>query len=129
MLRNANRLWFCDTRPVDVEGQQTWFRGLEQRPDVQFFVVHRQGARIGTASLTQRNGAVEVGNLILAEECRGQGLMRQAVRRLLQPGVRYTARVKPGNEPSRRLFAALGFVEPDASVEQTLLRLVKEPTT
>ena len=67
---------------------------------------------VGTISLSARGRDVfEVGNLILDERYRGQGLMRAAVEQLtLAPGT-YIAEVKIGNEPSFAVFRATGFSE------------------
>ena len=109
-LRNMHRESFFDSREISAVQQQAWFESLAARP-VDFYVIEEAGSVVGTISLTRRDQAIEVGNLILATGARGRGLMRRAVAQLtVQPGS-YIAEVKQDNEPSLRVFRASGFAE------------------
>lgn len=108
VLRNRNRQWFFDDREITPQDQATWFDRLATDSRCRFFVVAEQGRPLGTLSLTDRGEAVELGNLLLEEERRGLGIIEYACRVVMKPHVRYIARVKADNQPSRRLLEKLG---------------------
>jgi RimJ/RimL family protein N-acetyltransferase len=109
-LRNDNRAAFLDANEVTAEQHLAWFARLESRR-VAFYVIEEDGQVAGTISVTEREDAREVGNLTLAVEHRGRGLMRRAVAELTAAPGRYFSEIRPENEVSRRLFRSLGFVE------------------
>jgi RimJ/RimL family protein N-acetyltransferase len=92
--------------------------GYSLAPFFAYVIVRRaDGLAIGDVGFhgpPDDDGEVEIG-YALVPSARGAGLASEATGLLVewahrQPGVRVvTARVNPGNEPSRRLLARLGF--------------------
>ena len=108
LLRNANRRFFFTDAEISSEQQRRWFATLPAKP-IDFYIIENDGAAVGTISATRADGWVEIGNLLLNPDARGQGLMRRAVEELTaQPG-RYFSAVKTDNTKSRAVFEATGF--------------------
>jgi RimJ/RimL family protein N-acetyltransferase len=107
-LRNRNRDWFFQDDEITPEQHAAWFASLASRRQ-RFYVIEQGDRVVGTISVTERNEGNEVGNLVLAEEFRGSGLMTRAVENVLREPGRYFARVKPDNEASLAVFRRAGF--------------------
>jgi RimJ/RimL family protein N-acetyltransferase len=110
-LRNDSRDAFFDNREISAEDQARWFERLRDRP-VAFYVLEVDGRVVGTISITETAAGREIGNLVLDPAYRGRGLMQSAVAQLTTEPGSYVAEVKPGNEPSLRVFTSTEF-EPD----------------
>ncbi|HUR51032.1 MAG TPA: GNAT family N-acetyltransferase [Mycobacteriales bacterium] len=114
-------------RPADVPHAPDWphpdtadaLRPLAEHPDDTgpgTFLVLLDEVVVGDCGWLgppDESGEVEIG-YGLARSARGRGVGREAVRQLLdwvagQGATRVRAEVQPGNEPSLRLLAALGF--------------------
>jgi RimJ/RimL family protein N-acetyltransferase len=117
-LRNANSEWFFSAAEISREQQQEWFAQLRARR-VRFYVIEEDGRVVGTISVTEGPDWYEVGNLLLDEEYRGQGLMGRALERVLDASGRYYALVKPENLASLEVFRKAAFEPVYVRLERT----------
>ncbi len=110
VLRNQNRSSFFDDAEISPEQQWQWFSSLLGKP-VLFYVLEVDGKVVGTISVTDRGSRREIGNLLLNEDYRGQGLMQAALQEVTAEPAHYFSEVKVGNEASLNVFRRAGFSE------------------
>jgi RimJ/RimL family protein N-acetyltransferase len=112
-LRNLTRGSFFDPAPVSAAAQRQWFERYRRSDGYAFYVVWVGDERAGTLSVRDRGEeGSEVGNVALGPAWRGRGIMRRAIRALIEsrPEVRrWFAVVKPDNAESLALLQGLGF--------------------
>lgn len=116
-LRNRNRAAFFQHDEITPVQQREWFSRL-QSSDSRFYVIEKDDHVVGTISVTETPDGREIGNLILDDPYRGQGLMAHAVAELTKAPGTYFARVKPGNEDSLRVFERAGFTRHHVYLER-----------
>jgi L-amino acid N-acyltransferase YncA len=113
------RMVTADTEPVTVQARLPWFLAHNPRTRPLWVAVDRSGhigAWLSLNSFYGRpayNRTVEV-SLYVAENCRRRGLGRGLMEQMIAQAPAYDARTLLGfifghNQPSLRLFAALGF--------------------
>lgn len=102
-----------DKREVHLEEHTRWLDEVLARPDRRLYVSTVRGAPVGTVRLDLSGDAAEV-SITIAPEDRGRGLgtavLRATRREAAALGLRQlTARIKPKNTTSRRIFERSGF--------------------
>lgn len=112
-LRNNARDSFYDSSLVDVASTTRWLQVSAGRGELNW-VILQGGQVIGTASAIPQQDEVEIGRIVLDPECRGKGLMREALELILgYVRERYALpvflEVKPDNGPAISLYERLGF--------------------
>lgn len=110
-LRNASKSAFFFDQEVTAEQHQAWYQKIHSSPDVCFWIISIGVIRIGTVSLTRHSDTAEFGNVLIAESMRHKGFARDALRMLIYPQQRFTARIRPDNLASKGLFSSLGFTQ------------------
>lgn len=130
--RDENRIWFNDTRPVDAQQQQAWYRKYLENPADLMFIIRRTADMkpVGVIALyridldTKR---AEVGRLIVAEG-KGAGLgyaaLSHACRIAFEAlGVEtMESEVKAANVAALRMNQAVGF-EPLGGAEEEAIKM------
>lgn len=115
---------FSERPPTQAE-HEGWLASLQQRADrAEFVIVARAGDRpigtIGLSSIDRERGEAEYGILIGEAEWRGQGAAREASELILAYAFealelqQVFLNLFADNQPARRLYARLGFVEDPA---------------
>lgn len=79
-----------------------------------YFVIEAAGRVAAYGGLWVIAGEGHITNIAVHPECRGQGLGRQLVVRMLQAGrekgcEKFTLEVRPANTPAVKLYESLGF--------------------
>ena len=111
-LRNANRQWFFNTKPVTEEQQGEWYVKY-LKSTMLFWVIYYDDRPVGTISQTPNPrldmSFYEIGNLMLLPSYQGKGIMQKAIQSIMKPNQFYTAHVKSNNTASLRVFKNAGF--------------------
>lgn len=102
--------------PIARADHEAWFAKRLTSADASIWIAERDATPVGQIRLEQRGDALEVDIYVVPEARRRRTALamlefalRQANRRW--PGLELRAKVKPNNQPSRRLFARAGFAE------------------
>ncbi|WP_248276954.1 GNAT family N-acetyltransferase [Chitinophaga sp. Ak27] len=116
----AGRMVTADTSPVTVESRVPWFdaHNPAQRP---LWMIDLDGQNVGWMSFQSfygrpaYSGTVEV-SIYLAENARGKGLGKEVLRYAMETAPQFGVHTLLGfifahNEPSVKLFTAMGFEE------------------
>jgi LmbE family N-acetylglucosaminyl deacetylase/RimJ/RimL family protein N-acetyltransferase len=114
---------------VDLATHHEWFAGKLASPDCAILIVEESGRPVGQVRLERnRPDGAEI-HISLAEDRRGRGVGRRALRLAVEEARRrwpdiaaVRARVKPDNEQSLAAFRAAGFAEEQRTDEAAELR-------
>ncbi len=99
---------------IDWDTHVGWLRKQLNDPDTAIWIAEVAEKPVGQVRVEKRQSGLEV-DVFLAQEARGAGVACQMIEVAasecagLWPEVPMIARVRPGNMPSRRLFARAGF--------------------
>lgn len=106
-----------DQREIGWEEHLRWLHGVLANPDRHLLIAEQDGEPVGVLRFDVAEDAAEV-SVFLAPGLSGKGLgtavLRSGVqwaRERLGGVARLTARVRPGNEASLRVFGKAGFSE------------------
>ncbi len=85
------------------------------RDDTVYIVAEKAGRIVGLCGVQNITGEGDVMNVSVANDCRGMGIATKMVGTLLEKGRKlgcdeFTLEVREGNEPARKLYEKLGFV-------------------
>lgn len=100
--------------PIARADHDAWFAARLVASDTAIWVAEMDEAAVGQVRLEQRRDGLEV-DIYVDDAARGSGVAKamldqaRAAAADRWPGVDLIARVKPGNWPSRRLFARAGY--------------------
>lgn len=109
-LRNANRKYFFNSEEVTKEQQKEWFQNIKQKGSLSFFIIWLGEQRIGTISCERKKAGVRIGNVILDEKHRGQGLLKTVMSLIEQDfGPNFELEVRADNAQAIRAYEKLGF--------------------
>lgn len=106
-----------DTGEIDRATHVAWLGRRLADPDTRLFIAEAGGEAAGYVRFDGRDGGGCEVSIALAPDHRGQGLARPMLGegcrliRAERPQRPITARVRPGNAASNRLFLACGFIE------------------
>ncbi len=113
LLRNGAREWFFDPNEVTSEGTLAWLDRSKAAGELNW-VVEAKGEVIGTISAIPSDRGVEVGRMIVAPAHQGRGVMKRALRMVVEaladhfPGPIFLE-VRPDNGKARNLYENVGF--------------------
>lgn len=75
MFRNKNREFFFDNRFISKKQQEKWYKSLAYP----FFIIESHGEKIGTIAVKESLGQAEIHNILIDENYRRKGILRQAI--------------------------------------------------
>jgi hypothetical protein len=108
LLRNENRWAYFRTEEITPEQQIQWW--LRRDLSVKYFVGRMEGRHCWQFSLSA-DGVL--GNLAVSDWCKGRGVAKRCVARVLQPGTRYWGLFRVDNPMIIRFWPdGIGFPEP-----------------
>jgi len=112
------------TRPIEWHEHRAWLEGRLADTEVTLLIVEEKGSPIGQVRLEPRDGS-HVIDVYIVPSARERGIALAAVKAALDraPIRSAVARVKAGNEASRRLFESAGFIESGREGEIVIFRL------
>lgn len=93
---------------VTPEAHQAWLTQTLADPARTLLIAERDGEAVATVRRDRTAGGMEL-SWTVAPDARGRGYGRAALIAAIPPGVEALARIKPGNEASRRIARAAGF--------------------
>lgn len=110
-LRNDNKQYFFNNTIVTEKDHDDWFIWFSSQDQVEFFVIWVDNQRAGTISVERAGGFLKLGNIIIAESFRHQGIFRKVLEKLrLEYGTRkFELEVRADNEQAIEAYTALGF--------------------
>lgn len=90
------------------------FQGLIDDPLSEYLVVIQDGKVVGCAGYSDQVGVGYINNVVIAKECRNQGLGRKLTETVIEHGEEkglkeFTLEVRVSNEYAVRLYESLGF--------------------
>lgn len=116
-LRNQNRKWFLDSREIEKQNQEVWFRASSNNGDLNLVIKgEEEEKRVGFISVYNiKNNTASIGRMMIDDEFKHQGYMERAmiyvfdICRLL--GLKtLSLEVKHENTNARSLYTKMGFV-------------------
>lgn len=111
-LRNSNREWFFNKDFVTPEKQQEWYESISRTKKIRFYIIEIENQVVGSLSLTKTREGVEIGNILLDDTFRGQGIMTKVIQKLIKNKKnKFYARILLENLNSQNLFKRCGFVK------------------
>lgn len=111
-MRNKNRQWFFDKNEITPDQQRAWYASICDNTKVRFYIIEIENEVAGSLSLTKTKEGIEIGNVLLDDRFRGQGIMTKAIRKLVKTKNKvFCARILLENIDSQNLFERCGFTK------------------
>jgi len=111
-MRNKSRQWFFNKDEITPDQQRAWYASICNNPKVRFYIIEIDDEVAGSLSLTKTKEGIEVGNVLLDDRFRGQGIMTKAIRKLTKSKNKdFCARILLENIDSQNLFERCGFTK------------------
>lgn len=111
-LRNKNRQWFFNKSTITPTQQQAWYNSIRNDTKIRFYIIEVEDEVAGSLSLTKTKEGIEIGNVLLDNRFRGQGIMTKAIRKLIKNKNKdFFARILLENIDSQNLFERCGFTK------------------
>lgn len=111
-MRNKNRQWFFDKNEITPGQQQAWYESICNSTKVRFYIIEIENEVAGSLSLTKTKEGIEIGNVLLDDRFRGQGIMTKAIGKLIKNKNKvFCARILLENIDSQNLFERCGFTK------------------
>jgi len=109
-IRNNNRQWFFNKLFITQKQQKKWFNEVKKNKKIKFYVIIVKNNIAGAVSMTKTKEGIEIGNVVLDEKYKGQGVMTEAIKKLIKNNKKiFYARILLDNNRSQLLFERCGF--------------------
>jgi len=111
-LRNANREYFFDSDEITVSKQKKWFKKIQNNSFIKFYIIIKNGQKVGTISCQDMGKMWELGNVLIDEPYRKKGIFREVVDILHKVSPKpLFVEVRAENKEAIGVYLKLGFEE------------------
>lgn len=120
-LRNKNLKYFVNQEEVTRTQQEMWYKKIINDETYKFIIIKEDEKPIGTISLKMDKGTLEIGNVIVDEEYRGKGVLKEILHNIVAayPKMPIKLQVLLSNKEAQEVYYKLGF-KPDPKSVITL---------
>jgi len=109
-LRNKNRKAFFNSATINQNEMENWFRGIWSTSEPDFYIIWLGDERVGTISAQKVGKLTKIGNVIIAEEYRARGILKEVLKLITKLYTKnFELEVKADNKFAADVYKALGF--------------------
>lgn len=120
-LRNKNLKYFINQEEISKDQQEIWFKKISYDETYKFIIIKDGEKPVGTISLKMEKGTLEIGNVLIDDEHRGKGMLKEILKNLVEayPKMPIKLEVLLSNKEAQEIYYKLGF-KPDPKETITL---------